>query len=151
MSRIDKYIRIYDQLQDVLVKVKDPVARMASIVALLHNKIEYYFWTGFYILHDNRLLAGPYQGALACIELEYNKGVCWAAVKQKKTIIVPDVKKFPDHIECDSRAKSEIAVPVFTQSGKAGAVLDVDSTMLDSFNDTDAQGLEELVKLIILK
>lgn len=151
MSRIDKYIRIYDQLQELLVTVRDPVARMASITALLHNKIEYYYWTGFYVVHDNRLIVGPYQGALACLELEYNKGVCWAAVKQKKTVIVPDVKKFPDHIECDSRSRSEIAVPVFTGNGKVGAVLDVDSTMLDSFNDTDAQGLEELVKLIILK
>ena len=91
---------------------------------------------------------GPYQGPVACQELEKNKGVCWAGVNQKKTIIVPDVEKFPGHIPCDSRSRSEIVVPL-VEDGTVVGVLDVDSKSLDSFDKTDAESLERIVGMLL--
>ncbi|MFH1161151.1 MAG: GAF domain-containing protein [bacterium] len=142
------YRRILDQLGQLLTKTKDPDARMATIIALLHHKFSYYFWTGFYFLRNGELTVKNYQGALSCQVLEKNKGVCWAGINQGKTIVVPDVHKFPGHIACDSRSNSEIVVPVKDQNGKILGVLDVDSKELNSFDEVDARYLEEMVKLI---
>jgi GAF domain-containing protein len=120
---------------------------MATVVALLHHKMGF-FWTGFYLLNDGRLLVGPYQGTVACQELEKNKGVCWAGINQEKTIVVPDVNQFPGHIACDSHSKSEISIPLKDKNGKILGVLDVDSKTLDSFDEVDAKALERIVGLI---
>ncbi|MEI7897815.1 MAG: GAF domain-containing protein [bacterium] len=131
-------------------KSDDPDARMSTILAVLHHKMEYYFWTGFYFLKDGDLVVKNYQGPLACQVLEKHKGVCWAAVDQQKTIVVPDVHLFPGHIACDSRSNSEIVVPVKNKDGMIIGVLDVDSADFNSFDATDAEWLEKTVNLIFL-
>lgn len=143
-----RYQRIYEQLKDLLTKSRNPEARMATIVAVLHHKMEYFFWTGFYMLTDGELIVRTYQGPVACQVLEKNKGVCWAGINRAKTVVVPDVHKFPGHIACDSRSNSEIVVPVFNPEGKVVGVLDVDSTSYAAFDEVDALWLEKIVALI---
>jgi len=143
-----RYERIYEQLQELLTKTDNRTARMATAAALLHHKMPHYFWTGFYTLIDGELTVGPYQGPLACQVLEKKKGVCWASVEKEKTIVVPDVHKFPGHIPCDSRANSEIVVPLLSEDSQVWGVLDVDSQKLDAFSETDKEWLEKIVKLI---
>jgi L-methionine (R)-S-oxide reductase len=143
-----RYQRIYKQLQELLTKSSDPTARMATIAAVLYHKMDYFFWCGFYRLVDGELTVGPYQGPVACQVLKKDTGVCWAGLNAGKSIIVPDVEKFPGHIACDSRSKSEIVVPLFDKSGKAYGVLDVDSTALNSFDDVDRKWLERIISLL---
>ncbi len=142
---------MYNQLKDLLVKSDDIDARMATIVAVLHHKMETFFWTGFYCLKDGELIVKTYQGPVACQVLEKNTGVCWAGINQGKTIIVPDVHRFPGHIACDSRSKSEIVVPLRDNNSRIIAVLDVDSTSLNAFDETDEENLEKIVDLIFQK
>jgi L-methionine (R)-S-oxide reductase len=143
-----RYTRIYDQLKELMLKCENPISRMATIASILHHKTDYFYWTGFYLLNNDKLLVGPYQGMVACMELEKNKGVCWAGVNKKQTIIVPDVHQFPGHIACDPRSKSEIVVPVFNKVDKVIGVLDVDSKDIHSFDMVDATNLESIVKMI---
>ena len=121
---------------------------MATVAAVLHHKMEYFFWIGFYMINNGRLLVGPYQGPVACQELAFNKGVCWAGIREEKTIVVPDVNQFPGHIACDSRSKSEIVIPIINKYKKIMGVMDIDSKDLNSFDEVDAQELEKIVKLI---
>ncbi len=143
-----RYKRLYEQLQALMSKTSDPDARMATIVAVLHHKMDYFFWTGFYFLVDGELTVRTYQGPLACQVLTPHAGVCWAGIDRQETIVVPDVHKFPGHIACDSRSRSEIVVPVRDLSGNITGVLDIDSKLPASFDDTDALWLGEIVKLI---
>lgn len=143
-----RYGRIYRQLLELLPKSVDPQARMASICALLHHKMESFFWTGFYLLKDGKLIVSVYQGPIACMELPKNKGVCWSAINQAEAMVVPDVEKFPGHIACDSRSKSEIALPLKNQWGEIVGVLDVDSKEINSFDEIDAEELERIISLI---
>ena len=143
-----RYQRIYKQIEELIQKTNDPFARMSTITAVLHHKFDYYFWTGFYRLVHDELIICCYQGIVACLVLEKNKGVCWEAINREKTIIIPDVNQFPGHIACDNRSKSEIVVPVKNKSGDVVAVLDVDSKELDSFDEVDAENLEKIVALI---
>lgn len=143
-----RYARIAAQLEELYAKVPDPISRMASAVALLHHKMPHFFWTGFYRLVDDDLLAGPYQGPIACMLLERGQGVCWAAVKRQEAVLVPDVHAFEGHIACDSRSKSEVVVPVRGRDGRVVAVLDVDSERLDAFDETDVEGLSRIVSMI---
>lgn len=143
-----RYNRIYTQLEELLQKTGEPLARMATICAVLHHKMDHYFWTGFYLLKEDQLIVGPYQGPVACQELEKNKGVCWAAVNQKNAVLVEDVHSFPDHISCDSRSQSEIALPVFDREKNIRAVFDVDSDKLNAFTITDQIYLEKILDLI---
>lgn len=142
-----RYLRLLSQIADLLVKSPDQTAKMATIAAILYNKMDYFFWCGFYRVDGNRLIVGPYQGPAACQILE-GRGVCLAAVNQQKTIVVPDVHHFPGHIACDSRSLSEIVIPVHDKKGNIIAVLDVDSKELDSFDETDALYLEKIVALL---
>jgi L-methionine (R)-S-oxide reductase len=143
-----RYERLYSQLVDLLNQTENRIARLATVAALLFHKMPHYFWTGFYLLDKEQLTVGPYQGPLACQVLEKDKGVCWAAVSQRKTIVVPDVHEFPGHISCDSRSNAEIAVPLLRAGGEPWAVLDVDSRKLDAFSETDREWLEKIVGLI---
>ena len=143
-----RYKRIYDQLSTLLNATDDVVSRMATVAAVLHHKIDGFFWTGFYLIHDGNLLVGPYQGSVACQVLAKDTGVCWSGINQGKTIIVPDVEQFPGHIACDSRSRSEIVVPLRDKHQQIIAVLDVDSKLLDHFDEMDASGLEKIVGLI---
>lgn len=146
-----RYRRIYVQLEKLLIKTDDPVARMASICAVLHHKMDCYFWTGFYLYKKGKLIVGPYQGPVACQELEKNKGVCWAAVNSGAPVVVADVNAFPDHITCDSRSKSEITLPVFDHQRNIKAVFDVDSDQFNSFNLVDQEHLERIMELIYIR
>ena len=143
-----RYERIYNQLQELLTKTENKVARMATAVALLHHKMPRFFWTGFYILVEGELIVGPYQGPLACQILEKKKGVCWAGVERKETVVVPDVHKYPGHISCDSRSNSEIVVPLYNPDDQVWGVLDVDSRKFDAFSEVDRDWLEKIAKLI---
>ncbi|MCB2196146.1 MAG: GAF domain-containing protein [Bacteroidetes bacterium] len=143
-----RYERIYTQLKELLVKTDDPFARMSSIIAVLHHKMDYFFWTGYYFLKDGKLIVGQYQGPVACQELAKDTGVCWAGINEKKAIVVPDVEKFPGHIACDSRSKSEIVIPVKDNQGNIIGVLDVDSNEYNQFNEVDEEYLTEILNLI---
>ena len=151
VKKAGRYQRIYIQLKELLKKTEDPVARMASVCAVLHHKMEYYFWTGFYLYKEGKLIVGPYQGPVACQELEKNKGVCWAAINSGALVVVPDVHAFPDHISCDSRSKSEITLPVFDHQRSIKAVFDVDSDQLNSFGMVDQEQLERIIELIFIR
>jgi L-methionine (R)-S-oxide reductase len=143
-----RYQRIYRQLGKLLAGTKNKTARMATVAALLHHKMPHFFWTGFYCLDSGRLTVGPYQGSLACLVLEKEKGVCWAGVLGRRTVVVPDVHEFPGHIACDSRSRSEIVVPLFNEKQRVWGVLDVDSRALSAFCEVDAEWLEKIVALI---
>jgi len=143
-----RYERIFHQLEALLTKTENKIARLATVAALLHHKMPHYFWTGFYIIAEGELVVGPYQGPLACQVLERNKGVCWAGLERKEVIIVPDVHQFPGHISCDSRSNSEIVIPLFDEKNEIWAVLDVDSRKLDAFSDVDKEWLKKIVQLI---
>ena len=143
-----RYRRIFEQITDLLKDKHNQIAGMATAVALLHHKIDYFFWTGFYLLDDGELIVGPYQGSLACIKLKKDTGVCWAGINRGETVIVPDVHQFPGHIACDSRSNSEIVVPLKDATGTITGVLDVDSKELGSFDETDAKWLEKIVRVI---
>ena len=121
---------------------------MVTMLAVLHHKMDYFFWTGFYLLQDGKLQVGPYQGSLACINLAKNSGVCWSAINAEKTVIIDNVEVFPGHIACDSRSKSEIVVPLKNQNNELIGVLDVDSSELNSFDEIDALWLEKIVALV---
>lgn len=143
-----RYGRIYEQIDGLLKKSNDPLAHKATIVAVLHHKLEYFFWTGFYMLRNGELTVEMYQGPVACQILAKDKGVCWAAINQAKTLVVEDVEKFPGHIACDSRSKSEIVVPLKNSEGEVIGVLDVDSKELASFDEVDAEWLEKILGLL---
>lgn len=143
-----RYERIFNQLNGLLQKTDNKIARMSTIASILHHKMPHYFWTGFYLYSNEDLIVGPYQGPLACQVLEREKGICWAGFLGKKTIIVPDVHKFPGHIACDSRSNAEIVVPLFDTKGQVWGVLDVDSKKHDAFSAIDQFWLEKIVGLI---
>lgn len=147
-KREGRYSRIYEQLKGLLNATENPVSRMATVAAVLHHKMDGYFWTGFYLLKEGELLVGPYQGPAACQVLEKNRGVCWTGINQEKTIIVPDVEKFPGHIACDSRSRSEIVIPLRDKENSIIGVLDVDSKEPGRFDDVDAAGLERILSLL---
>lgn len=125
----------------------DPIALMATISSILANRFDYYFWTGFYRMVGGRLVVGPYMGTVGCLQIEIGRGVCGTAAAEKRTVIVPDVSRFPGHIACDPNSKSEIVVPVFGPKRELIAVLDVDSDRLDAFDEEDRAGLEKIVSL----
>lgn len=147
-KKAGRYQRIYKQLAELLEPCKNQVAAMATITAVIHNKFDYFFWTGFYLLDKGELIVGPYQGPVACIKLKKDTGVCWAGINQKETIVVPDVHEFPGHIACDSRSNSEIVIPLKDHRGGIYAVFDVDSSDFNAFDEEDKAGLEKIMSLI---
>lgn len=146
-AKQERYIRVTAQLNELLTVTTDPVARMATIASLLKHKFQHFFWCGFYRVHDDLLIVGPYQGSLACQVLK-GGGVCLEAVKNRVPVIVPNVHDFEGHIACDSRSNSEICIPVFDNQNIVVAVLDIDSTSFNDFDETDAASLTEICKLI---
>jgi GAF domain-containing protein len=140
------YAELQGHFDAILDGVDDEITAMATIAALVHHAFGH-LWTGFYrVVEPGQLLrVGPYQGSLGCLEITFGRGVCGNAAAEMKTLIVPDVEKYPGHITCDAQARSEIVVPVFGRQGDLVAVLDVDSDRLDAFNEEDARGLERLV------
>jgi len=128
-------------------KSLDDIALMATINSLLAHRFPYFFWTGFYRVCGDRLIIGPYIGTVGCLQIEFGRGVCGTAAAQRETIVVPDVNAFPGHIACDPNSKSEIVVPVFDAQHELIAVLDVDSSELNAFDEVDRAGLEKIVSL----
>jgi GAF domain-containing protein len=143
-----RYDRLKTQLAELLTKCENTEARMATVIAVLHNKMETFFWTGFYFLQNDRLIVKMYQGPVACMELKKNTGVCWEGINQRKIIVVPDVHAFPGHIACDSRSQSEIVVPFFNEKHELLGVLDVDSDKPESFDFVDAENLKQILDMI---
>jgi L-methionine (R)-S-oxide reductase len=142
--------RAYAELQEhsdvILDGIDDEITAMATLASLVHNAFGH-LWTGFYrTVEPGALLrVGPYQGSLGCLEIAFGQGVCGKAAAQRQTLIVPDVEKFPGHITCDARSRSEIVVPVLNARGDLVGVFDIDSDRLDAFGPEDQQGLERLV------
>lgn len=147
-KKAGRYERIYTQLVELLQKPGNEISRMATVAAVLSHKMDKFFWTGFYLLDNGELYAGPYQGPVACQLLKKNTGVCWEAINLETTIVVPNVHLFPGHIACDSRSNSEIAVPLRNTDGKVIGVLDVDSIEFESFDHIDMEWLEKIVSLL---
>ena len=123
------------------------ISVMSNASALLWEGLGGINWAGFYIVRDNRLVLGPFQGKVACIRIDYGKGVCGTAWEKDDAVVVPDVHEFPGHIACDSASLSEIVVPIH-KDGKVVAVLDIDSPEKGRFSDADKAGLMEFVKVI---
>lgn len=144
-----RYREVGAQIEAVLEGEADLLACMTTVVCLLHNSLPYYFWTGFYRrVSKDELLVGPYQGTMGCLRIRFDRGVCGAAARERRTVVVPDVHAFPGHIACDSASASEIVVPVLDSAGELVAVLDVDSTVPDAFDDVDREHLERIVGLL---
>ena len=146
-NREKKYINLEEQIKSLIKGEKNNTAILANISAAISQTFKW-LWVGFYVIEDNELVLGPFQGPVACFRIKKGDGVCGAAWKDKKTIIVPDVEKFPGHIACSSISKSEIVVPVFNNKNKVFGVLDIDSDKLNSFDETDKKHLEEIVSII---
>lgn len=148
MNKAEKYTTIFQTIQAVVEGESDMVANMANVAALLHEEFGFW-WTGFYRVEQesDQLVLGPFQGPVACTRIPFGKGVCGTAWERSETVIVPDVHKFPGHIACSSASNSEIVVPVF-QNNQIIAVLDIDSTEFNTFDQTDKEWLEKIVTLI---
>jgi L-methionine (R)-S-oxide reductase len=146
VAKSEAYDQLGEHIDAVLAGVDDEIATMATVSCLVHHAFGH-LWTGFYrVVEPGRLLrVGPYQGTLGCLEIRFGTGVCGTAAAERRTIVVPDVKQFAGHITCDSRARSEIVVPVVGVNGSLRAVFDVDSEQLAAFDAEDAAGLERLV------
>lgn len=145
-NKKEQYKSLIPQVEALLYGETDLVANLANVSAALKEQFKW-FWVGFYLVKGNELVLGPFQGPVACTRIAKGKGVCGAAWEQGKTLIVPDVEAFPGHIACSSLSRSEIVIPVYHFNEVVG-VLDVDCEELDQFDQTDAQYLEQIVKLL---
>jgi GAF domain-containing protein len=145
-SKEEEYLSLVPQVKGLLTGEDDLIANMANVVAALKEQFRW-FWVGFYVVKNNELVLAPFQGPVACTRIQKGRGVCGSSWQQAKTLIVPDVEKFPGHIACSSLSKSEIVIPVIKE-GEVVAVLDVDSEEHNFFDDTDKKYLEMIVKLI---
>lgn len=146
-QRADIYQSLLPQLQSLIEGETDKVANMANVVAALRQAFGF-FWVGMYVVKNNELVLGPFQGPIACTRIAFGKGVCGAAWQRAETIVVPDVEAFPGHIACSSLSKSEIVVPVKNKQGEVIAVLDIDSDQLNDFSETDAIYGEKIAALL---
>jgi len=141
-TKAEKYQELVPQLKALLLGEKDEIANLANFVAALKQTFGF-FWVGFYMVKENELVLGPFQGPIACTRIKKGKGVCGTSWEQGKTILVSDVDQFPGHIACSSLSKSEIVVPLFKNQEVIG-VLDVDSDQLNDFDEVDEKYLTEL-------
>jgi GAF domain-containing protein len=144
-SRVETYRRMLAEIDSLLAGMNDPVAAMATTASLVHGNLAYASWTGFYrVVAPGRLRIGPYQGPVGCLELSFERGVCGAAARERRSQLVPDVHAFPGHVACDAAARSEVVVPVITPAGDLVAVLDLDSHQPAAFTEEDVAGLERV-------
>ncbi|MCH7409574.1 GAF domain-containing protein [Belliella sp. DSM 111904] len=145
-DKAKKYEAILPQIEALISGEADLVANLANIAAVLRTTFGF-FWVGFYLVKDDQLVLGPFQGPIACTRINLGRGVCGTAWKENQTQLVPDVEAFPGHIACSSASKSEIVVP-FSKNGIVIGVLDVDSDQLTDFDDTDQIYLEKLMSIL---
>lgn len=145
-ERRERYRAAGAQLDELLEAELDEVAAMATFVAVLHQTLQNATWTGFYrVVAPQLLRIGPYQGPVGCLEIDFARGVCGAAARERRSQLVADVHRFPGHIACDPRSRSEVVVPVFDSDGALAAVLDLDSHEPAAFDELDVAELEALV------
>jgi len=145
-TKQEQYEGLIPQIKALLEGETDLVANLANITAALKEQFGW-FWVGFYLVKENELVLGPFQGPVACTRIKKGRGVCGTSWAQNRTLIVADVEKFPGHIACSSLSKSEIVVPIF-KNNEVVAVLDVDSDVLDQFDATDQAYLEQIVSVL---
>ena len=143
----ERYRLLLKQVKAMVSDESDTIANMANIASLIHETFGFW-WTGFYRVMDDQLVLGPFQGPVACTRIGFGKGVCGSAWKERQTLVVPDVEKFPGHIACSSESRSEIVVPIFDGDEVTG-VLDIDSEHLATFDSSDRKWLEEIVAAFI--
>lgn len=145
-TKEEQYEQLLPQIQGLLTGEDDLVANLANVAAALKEQFNWW-WVGFYLVKNNELVLGPFQGPVACTRIAKGRGVCGSSWQQAKTLIVPDVEKFPGHIACSSASKSEIVLPL-VKNGEVWGVLDVDSDHLDHFNETDQHYLEKVIAML---
>ncbi|HWB76460.1 MAG TPA: GAF domain-containing protein [Nannocystaceae bacterium] len=146
-ARRERYAIVRSEIAALLDGEDDWIAAMATVVSELHNAFAYYDWTGFYRVVAPRVLAvGPYQGGHGCLRIPFERGVCGAAARERRTQLVPDVHAIADHIACSSTTRSEIVVPVLDRRGETFAVLDVDSDLPAAFAEIDRVELEAICR-----
>jgi GAF domain-containing protein len=142
-SKAEQYQTLLPQIKALLEGEPDLIANLANISAALKEQFGW-LWIGFYLVKNNQLVLGPFQGPVACTRIKKGRGVCGTSWAEAKTMIVPDVEKFPGHIACSSLSRSEIVVPIILND-EVVAVLDADSEALDTYDETDQQYLEEIL------
>jgi GAF domain-containing protein len=147
-NKEQKYKQLIPQIQALVGDEPDFIANLANVAAVLKEAFGF-FWIGFYLVREDELVLGPFQGPVACTRISKGKGVCGTAWVQRKTLLVPDVNQFPGHIACSAHSKSEIVVPIVVQESVV-AVLDVDSELLNHFDAVDRQNLEIIAELLAL-
>jgi len=145
-DKAEQYQSLLPQIEGLLYGETDLVANMANVCAALKEQFKW-FWVGFYLVKNEELVLGPFQGPVACTRIALGRGVCGAAWQQAKTLVVPDVDTFPGHIACSSLSRSEIVLPIF-KNGDVVGVLDVDSEELSTFDEIDARYLQQVIGLI---
>lgn len=145
-DKAEKYELLLQQVEAVVADETDVIANMANVAAMIHETFGFW-WTGFYRVVDEELVLGPFQGPMACTRIKKGRGVCGTAWAESKTQVVPDVDKFPGHIACSSASKSEIVVPLM-KGDKVTGVLDIDSELLNTFDDVDRIWLERIAEII---
>jgi len=145
-NKTDEYESLVPQIKGLLEGEPDLIANLANVVAALKEQFGW-LWVGFYVVKNDELVLAPFQGPVACTRIQKGRGVCGAAWAEARTLIVPDVEKFPGHIACSSLSRSEIVVPVI-RNNEVIAVLDVDSEALDQFDETDKIYLEKIIELV---
>lgn len=145
-TKEEQYQSLLPQIKGLITGEDNLIANLANIAAALKEQFNF-FWVGFYLVENNQLVLGPFQGPVACARIAYNRGVCGTAWAKEETIIVPNVDEFPGHIACSSLSKSEIVIPIF-QEGKCIGILDVDSDQLDAFDQVDAKYLQEVLNYL---
>lgn len=148
-NKEEKYALLVKQIENIIKDEEDMIANMANIAAMIQETFGFW-WTGFYRVIGKELVLGPFQGPLACSRIGYGKGVCGTAWKNKETVIVEDVSLFPGHIACSSASKSEIVVPIFSKHNPDSiiAVLDIDSELLSTFDESDKIWLEKVARIL---
>ncbi len=147
-KKLEKYDRLYKQISEYVTTTPDIWARLATIEAVLHHKMQAFFWTGVYVLEKGELIVRSYQGPVACQRLKPHTGVCWAAVDSGNTIIVKNVAEFEGHIACNPASKSEIVLPLRDPEGRVFGCLDIDSDRLGAFDEEDRTGLMKILSLL---
>ena len=141
-SNEEQYLSLLPQVRSLIEGEVDLVANLANVAAALKEAFDF-FWVGFYLVKQDQLVLGPFQGPVACTRIRKGKGVCGTAWQEGATLLVPDVEVFPGHIACSSLSRSEIVVPLI-KDGEVWGVLDIDSDLLNFFDETDRKYLEEM-------
>lgn len=147
LSEEERYRLLVSQIKSLLMKEDNLISNLSNFTAIIKDTFDKISWVGFYLFNGEKLYLGPFQGKVACTNIEIGKGVCGTAARKRETIIVADVNKFPGHIACDSSSKSEIVIPLI-QTGKLLGVLDIDSYEQNSFGIIDKNYLEEICKFL---